>query len=282
MSTEKYLAKRFWKHKAWLSFELLLVLSTVLSAQQDTLRITHTFLETVQQLAVDKLQHVYLSNAQNDLVKYNASGQLVYQFNNNTKGALRTIDATDPFNVLLFYPDFQQLILLDRTLNEKARFSLYDSGIGEASAVALSNDNRIWVFDRVSFQLMKIDYDGQVVLNSEDLSFQLGQGLELVQLQAREDLLFALDKNRGLFLFDNFGQFHKHLPLSDVISFQVLENNLLLLQKTSGLYLFNRLSFQQTALLLPTAIKLGEIRQAFYQSGYWYVLLEKGQALILR
>lgn len=278
---EKFLVVRCWRRKVVLSCKLFLVFTAVLSAQADSLQVIYTFSDKAYHMAVDKLQHIYLSNADNDLVKYNASRQSLFQFNNNTKGQLSNIDATDPFNILLFYPDFQQLILLDRTLNEKARFSLYESGVGEASAVALSNDNRIWVFDRIGFQLMKIDYKGQVTLNSEDLSFQLGQGLELVQLQARENLLFALDKSRGLFLFDNFGQFHKHIPFAGVLSFQVLDNNLLLLQKADGLYLYNRLSFQETPILLPVALAQEKIRQAFFQGGFWYVLLENGQALIL-
>lgn len=97
----------------------------------------------------DPLQQIYVVNRGNEVFerKYSQDGQVLFQYNNNRLGPLGWIDASNPFNILLYYPDYQIAKILDRTLNPSGEFQLYQLGLIAPAALALSNDNHLWVFD---------------------------------------------------------------------------------------------------------------------------------------
>ena len=92
----------------------------------------------------DKLKRIYAVNAANELIQFDSNGKELFRYNNNTLGELTYIDTANPFNLLLFYPEFQTIVTLDRTLNPIAELNLLTTEVGDASAVALSNDNQLW------------------------------------------------------------------------------------------------------------------------------------------
>jgi len=87
--------------------------------QSTTKPLDYTLLRTLEisspVFTTDQLRNVYTVTKTNEVIKYTPSGQIQFRYNNNTLGNLAFIDATDPFNLLLFYPDFRRVILLDRT-----------------------------------------------------------------------------------------------------------------------------------------------------------------------
>jgi len=103
----------------------------------------------------DKLQQLYVVTSKNDLIKYNSKGEELFRYSNNTLGELKHVDVTDPFNVLLYYPEFLTVLTLNRTLNPTGEFVLFDLNVLDVQSVALSNDNNIWLYDDVSFQIKK-------------------------------------------------------------------------------------------------------------------------------
>jgi len=109
----------------------------------------------IQKIALDQLGQLYVVHPNNNIIQYKADGSEGFRYNNNTLGKLGAIDPTNPFSILLFYPDFQTIILLDRTLNEKTQIDLSASGLLNIELVGLSNDNFIWIYDAADVQLKK-------------------------------------------------------------------------------------------------------------------------------
>ena len=161
---------------------------------------------TAERFYTDKLQQLYLVTATGELIKYDAAGREVFRYNNNRLGRLGQVDATNPFNLLLYYPDFLQVIVLDRTLSEVATLNLFDLGYVQVQALGLSSDNQIWVYDEQRFRLSKISPDGQVQQESSDLSLQLEHPPRPSFLLERRQTVFLVDPERGVYLFDIFGQ----------------------------------------------------------------------------
>ncbi len=202
---------------------------------------TFNLLDTIQieakYIASDRLANLYVVSSTNEVIKY-VNGKEQFRFNNNTLGDLSLIDATDPFNLLLYYPDFQTAILLDRTMNETNRFDFLTLGVPSVSTVALSNDNQVWYYDELDFKLKKIDDEGQVSAQSEDLSLILGRSLNIKQIKARGNWVFLNDTELGILVFDQFGQLHRQAEQTTVIDFQVI-GNFLILEKADGFYQYN-------------------------------------------
>ncbi|HHM20522.1 MAG TPA: hypothetical protein ENJ20_00740, partial [Bacteroidetes bacterium] len=143
----------------------------------------------------DKLRHIYYILPKNEVIKMDANGTVLFSYFNKTLGPPAWIDATDPFNILLFYPDFQTITLLDRTMNPTGHFNLFEAGLFGINAVCMASDGNLWLYDPINFQLKKTGRHGQFILESADLSLQPGLKEALAP-----NLL--LEKNQRVYLND--------------------------------------------------------------------------------
>ncbi len=198
----------------WGVLTLFLFGSTTLSSQTDSLWRPLLQLPEVDRFAVDPLQQILTVGSDGVLVQYNPQGQALFRYHNTTLGEDFTIDATDPFNILLFYEDQQTIILLDRTLSVRASLDLRDTEILYATAVARSHDNNLWVYDELAGRLYRLSARGDLLFTSND--FRLSENLsvgptEIVRWGDRIVLNFP---ERGLALFSVLGQLQQWWPIT--------------------------------------------------------------------
>ena len=226
--------------------------------------------------STDKLQQAYLVNAKNELTKLSPNGDILFRYNNNRLGSLQHIDVANPFNILLYYPDFRTVITLDRTLSQTGEFNLYDLDVIEVETVAMSNDNNIWLYDDVGFKLKKINHKGKTLLESDNLSMTLGTTLKPNFIMERDNQVFVNDPLHGIFVFDNFASYIKKINVLDLDYFQIFNDQLIYLQDGK------LISFQMQA-LSTIEIKLPEERKneepVFIQSDRVFIIQEN-QVLI--
>ena len=221
-------------------------------------------------MTTDPLQQIYAINARNELFKYSAEGALLFQYNNNRLGRLARVDASNPFNVLLYYPDFQIVKTLDRTLNPSGEFKLYELGLINTAALALSNDNHLWVFDETSDQLKKIGRDGQILAQSDNLALLLGQDPAPTQIQAKGNFVYALDPKMGILVFDAFGQYDRLLPIKNISDFQPLDG-FIWYQTAQGFFWCDNLGRGITMLQLPAIGSAARL-----EKNNWIILNKSG------
>ena len=201
-------------------------------------------------IGVDNLNQIYALNPDNELFKYNSNAQEVFRFNNNRLGELSHIDASNPFNVLLFYSEFSNILILDRTLNLNVRLNLFDLNYSQVSAVGLANDNNVWIFDDLNFQLKKIDRKGNVIVTSDNLNFALNKPVRPNFILEKDQKVFVNDPEIGILVFDIFGQFEKVLDFKNLTHFQVFIEQLLYF-KDGKLFSFNLKSLLEKPIKLP-------------------------------
>ncbi len=204
-------------------------------------------------LTTDKLQQLYAATPKNEVVKYAPDGKELYRFSNNILGDLTYLDASDPFNLLLYYADYQILITLDRTLNKTAEISLLDANALQVSAIGMSNDGNIWLYDQAAFRLRKIDPSGKTLSESQNLNLLLPQAPMPTQLIARDNWVYLCDPDLGILVFNNFGQYDKTIDLKGVSAFQVLENRIFF-REGNRLNVYDLKSFLISEIPLPEGI----------------------------
>lgn len=191
---------------------------------------TPVFPEKIKNFTTDNLGNIYTLTNDNQVVKYNPDGVEQFRYLNKTLGAPSLLDATNPFHLLLFFPQHQTVLTLDRTLTLSGQFNLLQMGFQGARAVGMASDGLLWVYDETSFLLKKINADGTVVAQSGDLSLAVGQSLHPVFLMEREQTVFLSDPAVGVLIFDAFGQYRKTLPLTQLEQFQVTGDELFFLR----------------------------------------------------
>lgn len=102
-------------------------------------------------LGFDNQQNSY-SIKNNVLTKKSPTKQ--FQYNNLSLGKITNVDFQNPLEIVIFYKNFNTVVLLDNQLNEikKIDFNLKSTPIN-LEAVALSSQNQIWIYDSISSKI---------------------------------------------------------------------------------------------------------------------------------
>ena len=218
----------------------------------------------------DQLRQLYVVTPTNALLKLDPALNELFQYTNNRLGDLALIDVSNPFSVLLYYPDSNEVITLDRTLNERGRLNLLALGLVQVRAIGLSLDNQVWVYDELNNQLKKLSTTGEVTLASDDLSLLLGQNISPNFLTARNRRVYLNDPGVGVLVFDLFGQYLKTIDLKGLAEFQILGDQLLYTE-AGQLRSFQLQSLLFQPVQLPPGVTVGQ--RAEVQKGYLYDLM---------
>lgn len=180
-------------------------------------------------VAADKLQQLYVVLDDYRLQKYSSDGRLLYEYGENNYGPITYIDVSNPLMVLVYYDDYVTAVLLDRTLSPMHRIDLMAAGLRQSSALAVSNDNMLWIYDPAAQSLRKLDAQGNTVLETPYVNFLLERrGVYFVPefLLEAHNTLYLSDPEQGILLFDNLGNYKNILNIKDLTNFQVWKDRL--------------------------------------------------------
>lgn len=163
-------------------------------------------------LTVDQLGQIYVVTPSSELLQFNTQGKVVYTYQNFRHGNLAWVDASNPLNILLFYPEFGQVIILDRTLSEVALLNLPELGLWDVPAVGRAGDNQIWLYDPVQMLIRKISAKGEFLVEGQPLSLLLPILPNPKWIVERKQEVFLFDPQLGVLVFDVFGQYLNTTP----------------------------------------------------------------------
>jgi len=165
-------------------------------------------------IGVDRLYQLYIINDKQEISKLDQRGEVLFRFSDNTLGDLSDVDINDPFNVVIFYEEYQTAQILDRTLNPNIQYDFADLGFFAVQSIAMGSDNRIWIYDGQVGQLLQLDSNGEPIQRSQDLNFILRRRPEAEDLRFSNNQLYLIDPNYAVLIFDLFGQFMEKVKLS--------------------------------------------------------------------
>ncbi len=102
-------------------------------------------------LGFDNQKSIY--SLKNNILSKN-SDSTIYQYNNLSLGKITNVDFQNPLQIVVFYKNFNTVVLLDNQLNEikKIDFNLQSTPV-TIEAVALSSQNQIWIYDSISSKI---------------------------------------------------------------------------------------------------------------------------------
>jgi hypothetical protein len=199
----------------------------------------------------DKLQNVYILTPDEEIIKYDPRGKELGRYTNNYMGDATLIDPTNPINTLVYYPDLQTFVTLDVTVNEISRTNLVSFGYFNIPVICSTNDGNVWMVDLMEFRLKKINRNGRILATSEDLMLLFGSTPGIIQLWERDNQVYALDPDRGIFVFDNFANFDRKIEISNTQYFQIFGDKIFYLQNNSA-YFFDLRMMTTSPLRLPS------------------------------
>ncbi len=225
-------------------------------------------------LKTDKLQNAYLVTQNDELIKYDKTGKKLYTYSNFDLGEITHLDATNPFNILLYYGNFQTIVVLDRTLDPMNTFDLFQTNIPTINAIAMADDQNVWIYDEANFRLKKINQKGEIIFESNDLSLELRSTFSPTFLLESAGEVFLSEVNGTVYIFDVFARLlikeDYKIPNAQI---QTLDNKYLFLKKNE-IYIINPILGNNSKNVLMLPEKKTKAIQAEIQQKRLFLLLE--------
>jgi hypothetical protein len=180
----------------------------------------------IKDYSTDNFQNLYLISNDDEVLKFNSNGILEYKYLNKTLGNIGTLDATNPFLTLLYYPDFLKVVFLDKSLNVVSQINLQEIGYFRGSVICISSDANIWFYDELSSTLKKMSTEGKVLFEGEILNLTFGKTLQPTLLLEKNQKIFMGASDGKILIFDTFGKYTNSIEFGKIADFQIIEDNI--------------------------------------------------------
>lgn len=219
-------------------FSFILLLTVILFGQIQSqevklnLKLQKELPGNFSQFRVDELGSIYVFTSTGQIKKYNASLDSLAVFNDVKRyGQLHTIHAENPLRTILFFKNFNTVVLLDRMMQMIQKIDLRKLNLYQISAIAPSYDNRLWIFDQQSGKIKKINFDGSLAFESTDLRLVFDEVVHPFKMIEHQGSLYLLDSTTGVYQFDYYGGFKKKFTYPHTVDIESWGNALLGIEK---------------------------------------------------
>lgn len=219
-------------------------------------------------ITVDDLGNVYLVRNNNTLTRYNADGDSSAFYGRIINGDIGAVDATNPLRVLVYYPQYSRIIVLDRMLTQKADIDLRRLRLYNAPVIANSTDGNIWVYDPFNARLHKINDQQEEISVSNDLRQQAGFVPDASFMIERDRKLYLCDSSSGILVFDQYATYINTIPIIGLTQLQIFGEQLVY-PTSDSLTAYNLQSFTEKKILIPGT---PDLLQCLMARGRFYLL----------
>ena len=207
-------------------------------------------------LGFDNQKSIY--SLKNNILTKNSDG-ITYQYNNLSLGKITNVDFQNPLQIVIFYKNFNTVVLLDNQLNEikKIDFNLQSTPV-TIEAVALSSQNQIWIYDSISSKI------GLYNVNTDTFKW-ISTMLEnpISYYESDYTHFYWTDVNLNLYRISIYGTIEKlgNLPKFDTI--QLTKNGNSIYKTDDKLYYYNLTSKSSSKIAIDEKI----ISKFFFRDG---------------
>ncbi|MBC7863189.1 MAG: hypothetical protein IAF38_09455 [Bacteroidia bacterium] len=171
----------------------------------------------------DNIGNIYV--IQNDeMVKYNANGDLLKKYSNKKLGKIFSVDASNALRVLVYYKDFSVLVILDSQLTQNGEnITLEIMQLEQSDLACNSFQNGIWLYNRQNAELVRLDENLTKVVNTGNLNRILSTELHPNVLIEYNGYVYLNDPANGILVFDIYGTFYKTISIKGLSAMQFNE-----------------------------------------------------------
>jgi hypothetical protein len=239
--------------------------------QPDEHRLVGSIIPDADLWHTDQMGNIYLARG-NSILKYDSGLSPVAEYSSPHLGDVFSVDVSDPLRILVYYKDHNQLVWLDNYLNEiRSPLRLDQLGIDQAEQVCASSQGGFWVYDGLNALLTYYDARLQAMHQSMDLHLLAGPDIRPFHLVEKNQQVYMGVQEKGIMVFDRFGNYSRSLPEEVTDFFQVTDQHLYYFAggELTG-YDLRDGNLQQ--ILLP---ELDEIVHAELQPGRLYILTDR-------
>lgn len=189
-------------------------------------------------IGIDAFDYIYYIK-NNVFIKEKATEK--WEYKNVSLGNLYSVDLTNPLKIVLFYKDFNTVLLVDNQLNETQRIVLNNKEVGLMTSIAqTASQNRLWLFNENNQQLGLYSF-----LNQSFKPLQQPFTAAWQTFFSTYNTFFWIDISNNWYVCDVFGNINLIANIENSEEPQLLSANEILFLKENQLYYFNRITNQK-------------------------------------
>ena len=173
----------------------------------------------------------YYSIKNNVLFKTNREES--FEYKNISLGKPTKIDVQNPLKIMLFYENFNTIILLDNQLSETQKINLSENDVPiMATATGIASGNRLWIYNNLTQEIGLFDYLKNT-FQSITPSFQGN----LKYYESDFNTFQWMDNSLNWYMCDVFGKITSLGKVADFDQIQVINDHTVLFLKDGKLHL---------------------------------------------
>jgi hypothetical protein len=159
-----------------------------------------------------------------------------FEYKNVSLGKITTVDIKNPLKILLYYENFNTVILLDNQLNEVQKINFSENGGSlVVSGIGIAAQNQLWIYNNLNQQIGLFDY-----LKNEYKSISTPLAGKIKKYQPDYNSFEWIDENNKWYSCDLFGKVTSKGTVPAFDQLVVIENNQIIYSKDYALYQFSR------------------------------------------
>lgn len=160
-------------------------------------------------------------------------GSEIFEYKNVSLGNITKVDIQNPLKIVLFYEDFNSVILLDNQLNKMTEINFSQNTIPiVVSAIGMSTQNQLWIFNTLNQQIGLFDY-----LKNEYKTVSIPFTESIKYYQTDFNTFYWIDKKNNWFSCDIFGKISSLGNVPDFDKIEIISPEKLIFSKANSLYL---------------------------------------------
>jgi hypothetical protein len=156
-----------------------------------------------------------------------------FEYKNISLGKPTKIDVQNPLKILLFYENFNTIILLDNQLSETQKINLSENDVPiVANAMGIASQNRLWIYNSLTQKIGLFDY-----LKNTFQSITPSIPGNLKYYESDFNTFQWIDSKLNWYAVDIFGKITTLGIVSDFDQIQVITNQTVIFSKGDKLYI---------------------------------------------
>lgn len=205
-------------------FAFIMLLGLMLVTQKDY-QLLKKINKKTDFIALDNLGYLYIYENYN-LKKYTNKGILLNNYTNLSYGKLSFFDASDPYMLLLYYQNLNEIIFLDNRLAPIGNpINLDELGLYQVDKVCKSKEFAVWIYDDFDKRVIQYGFNPKGILNEINLSLlNIPNGINFMSESGN---YLYLSTGKQLYVFDIYGTLIKQTDIDIPNSFQISNNKII-------------------------------------------------------
>ncbi len=182
-------------------------------------------------------------------------------------GHLSALDTRFPLKKLAYFKESNSFLVLNNRFGIITYTQLDKIGLFESLFVTYSSDGLIWIFDRASNRLLKINENNDIKFQTANPFFYKNKAYFPTQYFDLKTKNIAIDTSFGLFILDSYSNLIETVPAEFISKIFVIQTFVFLI-KDEQLCQFNYENYKIKP--IKTSVPIGSIKSLFYLEGSFY------------